>query len=188
MFPISHGEGEGISMEINSRTLESFSIPRKFDIDGKCYFGEGFYSYVFFDGLVATKIFRIGKGVSEEHVREAFHDEVKAYTLAQSSADVIAITPRFFGPVKFKKIINNPLPYEQSLAPRAEILLWDCAYQIEYVSECFKKLSETSYYEDVKQKFYKVGINYIQDSSIAITNEDPLKIYVIDFGIEASNL
>lgn len=175
-------------MEINHKKVDSFVIPRNYDVEGKCLFKSGAYSYVFFDGGIATKVFRIDNSIPEEVVRKVFKDQVKAYMQVQSCAEVMAITPRFFGTIEFKEVINNALPYEESLAPRAEVLLWDCAYQIENVNGYFDDLNRYSFYEDVKRRFSNIGITYLIDSSVAILNDDPLKICVIDFGIEDPNL
>lgn len=170
-------------MSTITNTVKSFHLPLKYDSNGNQYFDEGAYSFVFFIGGIATKIFRRDKGLPEEHIRSVFNSEIEAYKRVQNSTDLIKITPKFLGAVLLEEISDNT-----SLSPKANILIPDCAYQMEYVPAQFVKLFTHPLYEEICERFAAAGIFYLKDASVATltppTEDESINLCVIDFATE----
>lgn len=162
----------------NPKMIESFQIPTEYRGDGSRSFGEGAYSFVFFVDGVATKIFRRDKGMDEDHLRNVFNSEVAAYQKAQASSLLQNITPKFYGPIRFGKILDNEYGY-----PSAKILIPDCAYQMEYLRAPFIKLEFHPSCKEITKQFTDAGIHYVKDASVT-DPESSKEICVIDFAIE----
>lgn len=166
---------------MKTREVESFCLPSQYSPSG-IHFKEGGYSFVFFSGGVATKIFRCDQK-TESHIQKVFKSEVDAYIKVQSHPTLLKITPKFIGPIKFNRIVENVEGF-----PSANILMPAYAYQMEYVSAPFIKLIHHPKRDEITKQFSDAGIYHLIDASVTdpnpISGENELGVRVIDFAIE----
>lgn len=128
----------------------------------------------------------LGPEKTNNYRRRVFEIEFKAYDLVQKSDILKRHTPKFYGQIKFDKILNG----DQDVSPR---YLKDCCFEMEYMEgECMKLGEIKSNKEFLQQKegslnfnlsnliseFNRVGVKYTEDSS-AIFNSQSFTI--IDF-------
>jgi len=138
---------------------------------------------VFFIDGVATKIFKRNHSLTDDFIRMVFQSEVDAYLKVQNFPALREITPKFYGPVRFEKILNNA----QGL-PSAATLMGDCAYQMEYIQAPFIKLGTHPQRGAIEKVFADAGIHYLKDASVtdpsSIVGENIPGVRVIDFSVK----
>lgn len=150
-----------------------FQIPQP-TLENSKYYAEGAYGVVFFDykQKIATKIFKRNPQKTEVHIRKVMNAEVSAYQKIANNPELSAITPKFYGAVKFSKIIENRLG-----KPSAKELIADCAYQMEFVQGAFKDCHLPI---SIENQFRSAGVNYVGDVAVK-TDDDGKIVCVIDF-------
>ena len=155
--------GENLDFQIPEPTKERYR-----------YCDCGDYGYVFFDyeRNIATKIFRRDTNKSEDNIRRAMKEEVSAYQRIMNNTELLMITPKFYGVITFSNIQENSLRI-----PRAEVLIADCAYQMEFVHGRFDKYHLPSH---ITRLFYSAGVMSVDDVSVKVDIDDNV-LCVIDF-------
>ncbi len=146
----------------------------------QCY-EEGAYGRVFFsvDKKVATKIFF--KKKDRAHVEKVFKSECNAYDIAEHHEDAKILIPEYHGEVKENITIINKKGCNIS-----DCFFTEFAYKMSYEHGTFFKFSKEKCgeeYERVKKIFYRIGINYLEDSSVTLGPNGEIK-KIIDFATE----
>jgi hypothetical protein len=166
---------------LSHQAADSFCLPSEYSPTG-INFQEGGYSFVFFTGTVATKIFRCDNAL-EPFIKRTFNSEVEAYIKVQNYPELRKITPKFLGPIKFNTLIDNNEKY-----PSKQILMPAYAYQMEYVSAPFIKLIQHPQCDAITKQFLDAGICHLKDASVTdpspIGGNNEIGVRVIDFSIE----
>jgi hypothetical protein len=163
----------------------------------------GAYSVVLIDNhrKVALKLFKsydhpdlngtgkefFGKEMINNYRRKVFESEVDAYSKVQNSEVLKKFTPKYFGTMKFNRVLN----YQQDITCK---YLPECCFSMEFIEGDDYKIIELMANSDLLeeremklninfnaliQEFKENGILYMHDASVII-NESCVKF--IDFG------
>lgn len=125
----------------------------------------------------AVKIFK--RSHSVDQADNVFKSEVEAYEKATLNNDASKIVPTFFGNVAIGTIIDR------NGKDVTDQYYTDLAYLMSYEEGPFHKFSTIpeSERQRIKETLQPVGVHYLIDCSVSLTNEKEVKC-VIDFATE----